>query len=618
MKIQAFFRGNKLRVSLPLLQMKAIVHKMNLMSDRIDALEGKGSSKHKQHQHLKFSTIPNSSFGKLVLTMDEEVESVDENDSIIGQIQEYYNQTKDSNSTSGLINNNMSTVTESAMTSKFINDASNMKNENEDGDFDQYTLSGSMWDVSLLLGMLPNDTAGSTYCAFLLLINSAIQIIFTYILLFNLTEEEFSEDTILGFRSWRRNVAHSSYFMDDLTEISLAARVCSLHSGLESSATQAQSHADFQNYLDGNGVLMCGLTVFLWILTVMKEIIATVSFCEALLCLPKKNHSLLFNNNNKQQGNGVSIDGISNVRRISVLLVQFLRLCVVITLAYAGVTWLGNTVSVTDLVLNAVALEFVLCVDEIIFEALAPRRIRKLISSLEETPLSFPARKSWSGMDLKAILCCVAVGTFALSSLFFIILPFEHRLKLADDALCAGELNFVYAVNAGGVPSWAKSQPYEANIGSNPPTKSSGFGTWKVDHNLRQHEEEVMNFATRMIDNLIGGEASVDEFNCGEDIYYQSENQTVDVPYRATSGVTTLSFCESEYYSGMEDINGNILGEFTQSQRDCCLAKQIQTPNIFGGRLSIKGYESETVSTAMDVWNPGCVDMLGRYMFFCL
>ncbi|KAJ1483626.1 hypothetical protein T484DRAFT_1799708 [Baffinella frigidus] len=67
---------------------------------------------------------------------------------------------------------------------------------------------------------------------------------------------------------------------------------------------------------------------------------------------------------------GGSLGVLELIQRIA--LAQVLRLGVALTLMHAGTMFLAATISLSDLLLNAVALEFVLSVDELLFEALAP------------------------------------------------------------------------------------------------------------------------------------------------------------------------------------------------------------------------------------------------------
>jgi len=596
-KIQAMIRGKATRGTKQGtdIKMTALIRKVIRMSDQIDRLLA-----NQQNGDVNNSSASSLEKSKIMNEEDSLLEKSD--NQILNEIVSPYS------------SNKLIETIEAGEGKGNINKEGE-KGEKEKGEEEEevengYTLGESMWDVSVLLGVLPDDQAGSLYCAMLLALNIAIQVIFSYILVGILTQEEFSDDTILGFRAWRRNIAHSSRFMEELTQISLASRVCSQDAGLELSGSQAAAHGDLQSYLDGNGVLMCSLTLFLWVITVMKELVSALSFLRALYHIPRGEH--FFNDDNKM----TSISGISDIRRVCILLVQLCRLFVVITLGFVGITWLGNTVSVTDLVLNAVALEFVLTVDEIIFEALAPRRMKSLIENLSNSSLYLPSTKEWKGLDLESISLFITVCGVSLISLFIVVLPFEHRLKLADDALCAGELEFVYAVNGAGIPAWASSKSYHARMGKTPSTKSYGTTNWNLkDKKLKHKEDKEMNFASKMIDNLIAGHSStrVADDLCGDIIYYKLANQTRTFPYRPdVNGILEISFCESEYYTGLIDIHGNLVKEFTSEDTHCCLSQQIRTPNIFGGRVSIKGFEQETTANTMDIWNPGCVDIIGR------
>ena len=59
---------------------------------------------------------------------------------------------------------------------------------------------------------------------------------------------------------------------------------------------------------------------------------------------------------------------------------------------------MAYTVSVAELMLNAVALEFILNVDELLYEALAPLKTRRLITLLQPIPVA--RARSCGGVDV--------------------------------------------------------------------------------------------------------------------------------------------------------------------------------------------------------------------------
>mmetsp|Transcript_26980 Transcript_26980/g.35006 ORF Transcript_26980/g.35006 Transcript_26980/m.35006 type:complete len:798 (+) Transcript_26980:29-2422(+) len=474
----------------------------------------------------------------------------------------------------------------------------------------EYALSGSMWDVVILLGTRSVGIAGTLYSTMLLIMNIIIQFIFCYIVLANFTAETFDDNAILGFRSWRRNIAHSSDFMEDISEVSLASRICNNDSGLELSGSQAVSHEWLSSYLNGNGSLMCILTVTMWLLTVLKEISSIISFWRAFCLLPRSNKTVL-----SIEGN--SFDEISQTRFILVLFTTICRVAVVTSLGYAGTAWLANTVSVTDLILNAVALEFVLCVDEIIFEALAPFRLKAVVDNFASSPMPLPPVRDWKGIDPESMSLFITLVIITLSVWQLMVIPFEYRLKLADDALCAGELDFVFTVGKTGVPAWSESLPYRDADGHKTNAQSYGTGDWTVKgHSLHKKDRERLGFGSSIIDKLVEGYGSTrvpESGLCGDSIFYEKANQTIPPPF-CDSGVCEVSFCEAQYYVGLIDIYGNIVQSFSDDDWYCCISAQIKTPNIHGGRLSLLGFQTETVSNVMQIWNPGCSDVLGEIL----
>jgi hypothetical protein len=428
---------------------------------------------------------------------------------------------------------------------------------------------------------------------------------FSYIVISDFTKETFDEDAILGLRSWRRNIGHSIDFMDDITEVTLASRVCNNDLGLELSASQANYHQLFVGYIqNGRGSLMCMITILMWLLTVVKELSSTISFYKAICLLPKGNKTVI-----SEEGN--SIVTISLPRKLLLVLVTSCRFAVVVALGYAGTAWLANTVSVNDLILNAVALEFVLCVDEIIFEALAPRRLKCVVEQFASMPLAVPKVMEWKGLDAKSFSLSCALLCTLLVVWFTIVTPFEHRLKLADDALCAGELDFVYTIGKTGIPAWSKSSSYKNQDGT---SESFGMNNWNINEDFIQKEKKSLNFIRSVADALIDGYGMSklpSNGECGDIIQFRKQDQTVPSGYCITD-ICEITFCEAQYYIGMIDLDGNVVEQYSYEDLACCVTNQIKTPNIQGGRFSMGGVKTETVASAMDIWNPSCTDLVGE------
>ncbi|KAJ1484805.1 hypothetical protein T484DRAFT_1795824 [Baffinella frigidus] len=116
-----------------------------------------------------------------------------------------------------------------------------------------YELQESMWDAVVYIGADKNQGgmgyAGSAYTVLLLVLNVAVQALFVVIVWGIVSEPQFDANSVEGFRSWRRNIAHSVNEMEELTQKSLASRVCTSDAGLETSQGQAAAYANIQSYL---------------------------------------------------------------------------------------------------------------------------------------------------------------------------------------------------------------------------------------------------------------------------------------------------------------------------------------------------------------------------------
>ena len=114
------------------------------------------------------------------------------------------------------------------------------------------------------------------------------------------------------------------------------------------------------------------------------------------------------------QEGGAVYQSLSDVRCGCCVLVQLFRMTVCVWLAVYGSLFLIHySITLGDLLLNAVALEFVMTVDETVFEVLAPAAVRRLF------PHHFGLRRkpeaAWLGVDPRSLILLTSVAvTLAL------------------------------------------------------------------------------------------------------------------------------------------------------------------------------------------------------------
>ena len=112
-----------------------------------------------------------------------------------------------------------------------------------------FYIEQSIWSTPLLLFLPEVGMAGSVYALFLLTANVLFQLLFAYLVMNNLTDAEFDDESNKELRMWRRRVAHDVQYMSS-TGSSLASRVCAGDAGLTVGADQAELYEYIDDYLN--------------------------------------------------------------------------------------------------------------------------------------------------------------------------------------------------------------------------------------------------------------------------------------------------------------------------------------------------------------------------------
>ena len=103
-------------------------------------------------------------------------------------------------------------------------------------------------------------------------------------------------------------------------------------------------------------------------------------------------------------------------------------------------------IGIGDLMLNAVALEFVISMDELLYESLAPARAKRILR--QTSGFKMKPSKTWSGLDQRAVGTLLFVFiAMAWAAVAFMRdqLDTLYRVKAA---ICYGDTEFVYARDA--------------------------------------------------------------------------------------------------------------------------------------------------------------------------
>jgi hypothetical protein len=346
-----------------------------------------------------------------------------------------------------------------------------------------YKLNTSIWDSMLFFG---HETLGPSVSIATLvsyISNFCLQFVFCYMISTYMLDPEVDEKTLDTLLKFRLSIAHNVEFADPITKQSLAQQMCNEeYSGkVHYAAGQVALLNDVTTFMKGGTKLMV-IAEILFLCVIVKELDSIVQFAKAVMSLKRSESE-----ETKVVGPVDGSGSAPHVQEIWTLRVYFAWACIIVPrlfismfLAVTGVQFIGKTHSVDDLVLNCVAIAFVMDLDEIAFEGFAPRRLQTLINNMDPIPCVTP--------DYKVPIPCVApdckyqvprrhipvlwqvtkillvlVSAFALY--FSVLAPFIWQLEQVDHILCSQDsvLDFVYARNsANNIIYVAKSQSSDA------------------------------------------------------------------------------------------------------------------------------------------------------------
>ena len=469
--------------------------------------------------------------------------------------------------------------------------ASSIPQSSPDSDSEEIKLETSLWMMPLFVGSGAFGAGASALLFMLLVANVIVQYMFAFIVRDTMIQP-FHENYVNQLLSWRRTTAHDATFYNPILKQSLAMRVCKNDYSLIYGNGQRDLYNDLLTYLGKNGdgqggpfveggaqgPTMCFLALLAFLLVISREVNATVRVSAAVLALPRGGGTTL----NLKNGE-LAFERLSYGRLTGFLLTMTLRTGVCVLLAMYGCEFLVHTISIGDLLLNAVALEFVLNMDELIFEALAPSRVLRLVDTTKPLAVPKAMERHWRGFDLRAATTLLAVGGTVAAFVFVMLIPNVTTLTLASDALCGGDIEFVTTVDGAGVPAWAhpdSARPSEVARRGFPDGAKPDATLVKLRSAL---PSDAKFYSERVFDVV------AQQF--GKDVQQKGE------------GGCTDDVC----FFWKDGIHQSLPSNVTPG---CCVAKKVQVPSVDAGPFSILKKASETTEDAVRLWNPSCTDTI--------
>eukprot|EP00928_Gymnodinium_smaydae_P027372 TRINITY_DN21193_c0_g2_i1.p1 TRINITY_DN21193_c0_g2~~TRINITY_DN21193_c0_g2_i1.p1 ORF type:complete len:994 (+),score=168.96 TRINITY_DN21193_c0_g2_i1:72-3053(+) len=319
---------------------------------------------------------------------------------------------------------------------------------------DSIALQESIWEACVFVGCEFVGFDVSFILCVSVLMNAAVQIGFIVIVFMYMLPDPVSDDQLHNLLRFRLAIGHSVRFADETSKRSLISEVCTGTTRLSSSANQIGLFEDMSEFYS-KGVGLCILAHLMWFASIMKDMNSTLNLARALVCAPHAptTEVVIFDESDHVDADALlklmvqtRLKYISWTRVVVFcVLVLLPKMIIALLLGFIGMQFLAVTTSLTDLLLNAMALAFILDVDDIFYAIFVPRRIQTIIRNLE--PLCLPTFNVKKRLQSSSHVFCKLLTIIGLVAVVYFIwlVPFFERLKQGQLLLCSGNLDFVYA-----------------------------------------------------------------------------------------------------------------------------------------------------------------------------
>ncbi|CAJ1365343.1 unnamed protein product [Effrenium voratum] len=320
----------------------------------------------------------------------------------------------------------------------------------------EYKFNPSVWDSIVAVGLGVLTWQESLSVALCGLWSILVEGFFVLILYDNMTQTVFEDTLADEMKEWRMHFGQNINYVDMITGQPLIMGVCSMSNSLMNGNVQGEIYETMFKYgirevghpetswpLLPVGAWLALIALLVWIFTVIKDMVITVSFGCALWSLPRGETQVL-----RRKG-AMQLQSISSCRLVVMALLNILpRLSIALVLGIIGVHFLASTTSVSDLILNAVALEVVLCIDDLFFAVLVPRHVHEIVKSLK--PIRVKLWKPWLLQARHMLIFLLSLGSLGICHFVF-LQPVVDNMQHTADAMCSGITNFTFFQDAAGL-----------------------------------------------------------------------------------------------------------------------------------------------------------------------
>uniref|UniRef100_A0A7S1EWL3 Uncharacterized protein n=1 Tax=Noctiluca scintillans TaxID=2966 RepID=A0A7S1EWL3_NOCSC len=274
-----------------------------------------------------------------------------------------------------------------------------------------YSLKDTVWDAALLLGLESVGFVANLTLAVSLACNITLQLLFCWIVTYLPEDEDAYADADSAMRVWKTTANET-----DIAGV--CGRSQSQGHNYQQILLLDQALGYVRQFSPGipyeQGPILCGIVLTAWCLSicvVLREVIDYVS-CMTELCDRRVNRVVLVSSLLRYHLEAVPVH-----RMIWAWALGAVQASIALILLWYGARWLATTTAPSELVLNAVALTYVMEIDELLFLTTVPRQVSSIIRNLDPMDLYVTSGRL-NSIPVRALMSALVITIFVFSFSF--------------------------------------------------------------------------------------------------------------------------------------------------------------------------------------------------------
>jgi len=299
----------------------------------------------------------------------------------------------------------------------------------------RYTFKESVRDAALFANVSGLGSNGNAVLLGAIVVSGIVQLLLCLMVahLAMSSQGHLSETIETQLQNWRTE-----------TSPDVLMSVCVHDYRAQENSLQILFHEELQRYSQSMfgtrmswGPTLCVLVMFSWTLTILGVVRDLFDALAAYAWAYKKECKEMQIMETIQK---YSVEELPGGRVVWMFVVVVFQLLIAFSLLFFGCLWLGTLVDLGELLFTAIALNYIVNIDEFCYIILVPNQVKIILRNLDTLPLPSYKRKLWTQLlspgSTRPVVSLVVMFFFIVVMFIFVLRPHIDRVVDIRVAMC--------------------------------------------------------------------------------------------------------------------------------------------------------------------------------------